>query len=464
MRDNKRIFKRILNFIIAIALLITMLPVSTITAYADRTNIAGHSVTVQSGAKSGGYSYGKTAYLAYIVDSTGTRMSGTDVVLVSIGSNGNNNGITASEYSSWNTDKLKSRLGNESPSYLETESDWDIPNPFLNGGEGESNSAAVKAWLKESRTHGTENCTNAAWLVYSFWDINYDSITKAKADTNSITYRFFESEEELYLILECAYWMDAGDTTCLATSRGWAEIKSEWKLKGSSDAINWVYPNCITFEATQFGLTPAPGDRLELSDIINKYASGIGSYWNGGTKTSSSQTTADESLVPKPHKAPDESEGTYKIVKNYVTRTKDTTTGEVTYTDDGCYTKTAVTNEISIEDEKTEASTSYSLRNWKVTDSSVESVTSVTDNSLVWSQNVPGNEKSSGTDPTTVDVKKLGGETVYLLLIRDKTETSEVPDEISFEISQSSLTKRVRFSESNRTQVLGNNTFQWYST
>jgi hypothetical protein len=286
----------------------------------------------------------------------------------------------------------------------------------------------------------------------------------------------FYTEDNQYLILEAVWWMTptgSSGTTYLATSAGWATLISDKNIPinnqdGYGDqkkTIRMRFPSCLTFETTQFGLQHAPsGEYIELSAIKNTYASGMSSFWNKDIDHPSTQTTADESLVPKPHKAPDESEGTYKIVKNYVTRTKDTTTGEVTYTDDGCYTKTEVTNEISIEDEKTEASTSYSLRNWKVTDSSVESVTSVTDNSLVWSQNVPGNEKSSGTDPTTVDVKKLGGETVYLLLIRDKTETSEVPDEISFEISQSSLTKRVRFSESNRTQVLGNNTFQWYST
>lgn len=80
------------------------------------------------------------------------------------------------------------------------------------------------------------------------------------------------------------------------------------------------------------------------------------------------QTTCDEDK-PTPHPAPNESTGTYKIVKNYVTDSN----GK--YKDDGCFCKTKVTHQIKIEDES--STTGYTLVAWKATDSSTESVTSV---------------------------------------------------------------------------------------
>jgi hypothetical protein len=458
---NKKTFQRIINFMLAIIMVITIIPVSV---YGDgegvTTNVNG-SGSGKAGNEAGGFSRHHTGYIAYIVDESGNLV--TDVVLLSLDKNGDSSYVSFTDASlaTYNTSQLKSRLGDQK--YSRLSAGWSLPAP--SDENCDSNADAVRAWVN---TECKPGITNLEVLIWKVWDYSYPTLSAATKSSSSVYYKFFEGSENLYFILEAAYRMNGGDKDYVATSRGWAQLIKDGTI-GYGDqekAIRQRFPSWITFDKTQFGLTPAPGGyKLEINDIINTYASGMASFWNKDNgNTNSSQTTADESLVPKPHKAPDESEGTYKIVKNYVTRTKDTTTGEVTYTDDGCYTKTEVTNEISIEDEKTEASTSYSLRNWKVTDSSVESVTSVTDNSLVWSQNVPGNEKSSGTDPATVDVKKLGGETVYLLLIRDKTETSEVPDEISFEISQSSLTKRVRFSESSRTQVLGNNTFQWHST
>lgn len=134
------------------------------------------------------------------------------------------------------------------------------------------------------------------------------------------------------------------------------------------------------------------------------------------------QTTCDED-IPTPHKAPNESKGTYKIVKNYVTKTDDT------YTDDGCYSKTNVANKIKIEDEA--KTTGYHLEAWKVSTNTKSPVTSVKDKKLVWEKNVPPTVKKSGTTPKTVDLKEKGneGNTVYLLLVRDKSKVQTTCDE-----------------------------------
>lgn len=80
------------------------------------------------------------------------------------------------------------------------------------------------------------------------------------------------------------------------------------------------------------------------------------------------QTTCDEPN-PNPHPAPNESTGTYRIIKNYVTDDN----GK--YTDDGCYAKTQVASNIQIEDET--KSTGYTLIGWKATDSETTHITSV---------------------------------------------------------------------------------------
>lgn len=135
------------------------------------------------------------------------------------------------------------------------------------------------------------------------------------------------------------------------------------------------------------------------------------------------QTTCDEDK-PTPHPAPNESKGTYKIVKNYVTKTDDT------YTDDGCYSRTNVANKIKIEDEA--KTTGYHLEAWKVSTNTNSPVTSVDKHSkLVWDENVPATVKKSGTTPKTVDLKEKGheGKTVYLLLVRDKSKVQTTCDE-----------------------------------
>lgn len=134
------------------------------------------------------------------------------------------------------------------------------------------------------------------------------------------------------------------------------------------------------------------------------------------------QTTCDEDK-PTPHPAPNESKGTYKIVKNYVTKTDDT------YTDDGCHSKTNVANKIKIEDEA--KTTGYHLEAWKVSTSTKSPVTSVKDKKSVWEENVPATVKKSGTTPKTVDLKEKGheGNTVYLLLVRDKSKVQTTCDE-----------------------------------
>ena len=82
------------------------------------------------------------------------------------------------------------------------------------------------------------------------------------------------------------------------------------------------------------------------------------------------QTTCDEPLQPTPHPAPLESQGKTQIVKNYRTLLPDNT-----YTEDGCHTRTNVSNKIIIEEEE-----EYKVVGWVTTNATTHPIDSITTN------------------------------------------------------------------------------------
>ena len=196
----------------------------------------------------------------------------------------------------------------------------------------------------------------------------------------------------------------------------------------------------------------------ELKDSNGKSGKTVYMVLVKTVKKSIYQTTSDEKKKD-PHKAPDESNGKFTIVKNYVT--KSIGEDDITYIDDGCFVKTEVVNKIDIEDES--GTTNYKIYKWKVTDSTGEKITAVNNNNLVWESNIPGAVKKSGKSEAAIDLKTLGGKTVYLLLIKEDVTKVKEEGTGDFIIPESSLTKRIRFSESNTTQILNSHSFKWFS-
>lgn len=141
------------------------------------------------------------------------------------------------------------------------------------------------------------------------------------------------------------------------------------------------------------------------------------------------QTTADESQIPTPHPAPVESTGTFSIIKNY--RTKDTTTN--TLTDDGCFTTSNLSNQITIENER-----DYQVVGWRITDSTSTSVSSIN-----W--NPPGSVQTQGTTPTSVTIE-TPYKTLYLLLEKTEDPPPQEPQDYNYKLTQSSITRRINFT------------------
>lgn len=422
---------KIISFILAIMIIITF----PFTAYAgnESGNGTGDNGTAGSHHVTGGASSSKAAYLIYIVDENGSLL--TPVVEAAI-SGAKEPPLNA------NFDYELSKFGNQAPSSFDII--YDVPTPFTSGGDG--NGAVLKNKLLE---------LDEGRISYRAIRVieNYFGADLAE--------QFINSNSDMYLIFEGVYWLTMNNgthsgETLVATASGWAKAQNDYACGeyGSSTFTKYtnnIFANCMKFEFSQLGLSPCPSGKQTNTTIMNS-ASGIISVWNNEVR-SEMQTTCDETQT-NPHKAPDESEGNYIIVKNYVTNE------DGTYTDDGCFSKTEVSNKIKIENES--ETTGYKVKSWKVTDSTAQQVVSVDNGTLIWEGNVPGSVKKSGSSTSIANVEELGGKTVYLLLEKKK-ETPPQTENGDFEISQASLTKRVRFSESSTTNVFNNHSFKWTS-
>lgn len=432
----KKTIQRIIIFILVVIL---VLPLSTSLAYADGYNGTGGGAGGASGSASGGASENKTGYRLYVVDKNGNIVS--DVVdLVT------NNTISC------NNNMYTTRIGNGTVSRL-TLIPSGMPKPYYYSGSSfKGNGTALRTWATDNNTSGHQNIIT---LIENELGLNV-----ANYFDKSIT------TDTYYCILEPITWHDIFSNkpnsvnmgrSAYGTFYNWMQLYDTLGLTKTftSSIDNDVLGNCMILQRNELGLTaPASSsDNFSLNNI-NGVGYGIHIYSNDDlAQNPDDQTTCDETQT-NPHKAPDESEGNYIIVKNYVTNE------DGTYTDDGCFSKTEVSNKIKIENES--ETTGYKVKSWKVTDSTSQQVTSVNNGALVWEDNVPGSVKKSGSSTSIVNVEELGGKTVYLLLEKKK-ETPPQTENGDFEISQASLTKRVRFSESSTTNVFNNHSFKWTS-
>ena len=162
------------------------------------------------------------------------------------------------------------------------------------------------------------------------------------------------------------------------------------------------------------------------------------------------QTTCDEPQQPSPHKAPVESNGNFSIIKNY--RTKDTTTN--TLKDDGCFVTQNVSSDITIESEQ-----KYQVVGWKVTSTASTSVDSIN-----W--NPPGSTQAQGTTASTVTIQDPY-KCLYVLLEKTEEPEPEAPADYNYKLTESSITRRVHFSNPDNplsnmnNPYIYNHTFKW---
>lgn len=419
MRDR---IKRSLILILSIILMIA----SPLQVMAGDGNGTGDDVDGGGRYVSGGASYTKAAYLIYIVDNNGNPI--TPIVEAAI------HGCKEPPLDA-NFDYELSKFGNKEPSRFDII--YNVPTPFTS--EGDGNGALLKNKLLEIDEGGVSY--RAVRVIENYFG-------------GAAAEKFISTNEDQYLIFEGVYWLTLNDgshegTTLVATASGWAKAQADWGYPDTGSSTfskytNNIFANCMKFEFSQLGLNPCPSGK-QTNDVIMSSASGIISVWNNEVREQT-QTTYDESKGDTPAKPADESDGTYTIVKNY----RYSNDGGSSYTDAGCYNIKNIAGTIKIENEQ------Y----YKVVGYKVSTTESTNVNSLTWESSVPGTITQSGTSAKTVTLSN-SEKCLYVLL--EKTEGTPEVGDAELEISQSSLTKRVRFSEYNSTKAIATNVFKWYS-
>lgn len=396
------------------------------TVYAENGNGTGDAGSSGTHLFEGGAASYKSAYLIYIVDGNGDLI--TPVVEAAI------SGAKVPP-TDGNFNYEKSKFGNQAPSRFTTISG--VPTPFSSSGDGNG------AVLKNTLLNKANNEFRATSIIRDYFG-------------SDMANKFISSSNDMYLIFEGVYWitMHGGNLNgqvIVATASGWAKAHQEngYPQYGTtiySRYTNNIFANCMKFEVTQLGLNPCPSGK-QTNDVIMSSASGIISVWNNEVNQGKSgeQTTYDESKGDTPAPPADESDGAYTIVKNY----RYSNDGGNTYIDAGCYNIKNIANKIIVENEQ-----SYKVVGWKISNQ-----TSTNINSLTWESSIPGKVTQTGTTEKTVQLSNTE-KCLYVLLEKTSGSSGGTGD---FEISQASLTKRVRFSEASTTKGFNTHSFAWTS-
>lgn len=417
---SKRLTK-IISFILAIMIIITL----PFTVYAENGNGTGDAGSSGTHLFEGGAASYKSAYLIYIVDGNGNLI--TPVVEAAI------SGAKVPP-TDGNFNYEKSKFGNQAPSRFTTISG--VPTPFSSSGDGNG------AVLKNTLLNKANNEFRATSIIRDYFG-------------SDMANKFISSSNDMYLIFEGVYWitMHGGNLNgqvIVATASGWAKAHQEngYPQYGTtiySRYTNNIFANCMKFEVPQLGLNPCPSGK-QTNDVIMNSASGIISVWNNEINgKSGDQTTYDESKGDTPAPPADESDGACTIVKNY----RYSNDGGNTYIDAGCYNIKNIANKIIVENEQ-----SYKVVGWKISNQ-----TSTNINSLTWESSIPGKVTQTGTTEKTVQLSNTE-KCLYVLLEKTSGSSGGTGD---FEISQASLTKRVRFSEASTTKGFNTHSFAWTS-
>ena len=426
--SNRKIKYTLLSILFSILFIFTALNISTtLTAYADNENGNGTGDAGSSGTHlfEGGVTCRKSAYLVYIVDGNGNLL--TPVVEAAI------DGAKVPP-TDGNFNYEKSKFGNQAPSRFTTISG--IPTPFSSSGDGNG------AELKNKLLSPDDNVYFAIKIIKTYFGSN-------------MAEQFINSNSDMYLIFEGVYWItmhggNLNEQVIVATASGWAKAHKENGYPQYGTSIysrytNNIFANCMKFEVPQLGLNPCPSGK-QTNDVIMSSASGIISVWNNEINgKSGDQTTYDESKGDTPAPPADESDGACTIVKNY----RYSNDGGNTYIDAGCYNIKNITNKIIVENEQ-----SYKVVGWKISNQ-----TSTNINSLTWESSIPGKVTQTGTTEKTVQLSNTE-KCLYVLLEKTSGSSGGTGD---FEISQASLTKRVRFSEASTTKGFNTHSFAWTS-
>ena len=520
LKQNIPKFKKVLQSVpILLATLAVALSLNTLQVRADDFDTWARSIVDSQGSDGSastteityGVSTQRTGYLCYLLDKNGQKVPGTDAIALS--------SPGFSYYPGTVKWIAESRQGGYEAIQFNGVADWNC-TPWQNAG-GDSyptNEPQIKDWFE---TIDGSNNQNGTKFVFKNWG---ETATKEYTKGNYFiiveTLMHFQysekssggitrTAEEVYNSLVTRYRLmpaqalinqapkgvrdayTAGEMSedelrsylVLALTRLYNSNPSKFEVR---EAEGWNPIGPYKLVGTPANMIKYRNDVLQSNtNVFDKFTHKIACFaefiqpgnigeqigftaWRGGTSSKISdsqvqdygvammvisatnplQTTADEPQQPSPHKAPVESTGTFSIIKNY--RTKDTTTN--TLTDDGCFTTSNLSNQIQIENER-----DYQVVGW-ATSSSTSTIDSIT-----WPVPSP---ITQGTTPTTITLEGTE-KSLYVLLEKTETPPPEEPQDYNYILTESSITRRVHFSNPDNplsnmnNPYIYNHTFQW---
>ena len=391
-----------------------------LTAYA-----AGGSMTDEnsgeSGKVDGGPTYARTGYLFYLIDTDNNQISTTEAVASQEIKKKDGTEIAKSNI------RLISRYGIETTS-CNIGFDWEPP--FTSDGNGHGSD--VKQFMMKE--YGGKP------YAYSLIEANWG------ADRADQWYN-----KELYLVFEPFYWHNihkdnraTGIWYC-TTAYYWGAIQSKIGLPETGEPLinrftNGVYNYCVMLEdcqeirdlgynATGSGIWLRTNTEMNTKNLGN----GIGIIWNEDTDSLIHTYWQPNGSPGKPEPSNPNKVGMMNIVKSYYTEKND----GLSYTDDGTFYTLNCTSNISIDQEP-----EYKIVSWKITNKLDTNIKSTNGKEITW--NPSGTISGSGTDPKIVSLK-TPQKCVYVLLKRAETEEEEIDS--NYIISESTITRQVRFSK-----------------
>lgn len=388
----------------------------SILAYADDYNGTEGSGTGNVGTGNIGASQNNTAFFMYLVYSDDGTAASPGILIYN-----NDNIIKNFKDSNYLTKdgelSAPLKLSDKTMFF----SDRKAPNPVLyRNGQWKPNGNEVRQYLMKS---GSSGRSYYQYILEQTYGVHYPDAYKEALEK-------WQTAELSIVIQPVAKLHYKTSYDRIATTDGWIQ----WADKGYQHSfLTSAMYNCMVLETNRFGISaPSGTGGVYAADYDRLKNTGYGIHIIDINPSSHNQTTCNEQKQPDCHKAPEESKGTFKIVKSY--RTRNTDTGILT--DKGSYVKEDSGCNITIEDEA-----EYKLVAWKTSTTYVPDIVSTK-----WESTVPSVQKQSGTAPSDIEMK-IPETTLYVLLEKPEGDPATATGAADFIISQSTITRKIKLSQ-----------------
>lgn len=430
-KSRPKLITLLLSMLLVFSMIIPTV-IAPLEVYAYDENLGGNDGDLSgtpNNTSGQGVSYTRTGWLVYVAGVDGTLKS--EVAFIS----GTKNAPEARHDATY----LYSRIGHQAPS----------PNRKFTGAPWGTAVSSSGGKTRDRLANYVQ--ANGNLVIRNLLGDDILAMTKAAPD-------------QYCLIFETVSWHGRpgdGKIDTVATHWGYVEMWANGQAYGSGKGYypynkiaqsvhvekewpglveNGIVPPTVFLPSSSKGCLPL--------NVMQSAGYGIGAFrldlLGGG------QTTCDEPKQPEPHEPPNESTGTFKIVKSYRIRNTDTNA----LTDSGTFVKPDSSPNITIEDES-----EYKLIEWKTSTTYKPDISSIK-----WESQVPATHKQGGKSPTTIEMK-TPETTLYVLLEKPENLPNTSLGKADFIMSQSTITRKIKLSypDNNGLKIMKDVDFKWIS-